>query len=159
MRKLVIGPRNSGKSVYAEELMLQLCTEPIAYIATLPPAACSAERIRRHQARRGKDWKTWEMKDNPFLSLHLIHEALRGGRHVLLDGASILVWRTCVFDGVLNELRAAAFLSTLTKLLAASKFDWILVDSSMPYPHLGIDDSFNRIVIAHHHIWSRLTTS
>lgn len=158
---MFIGPPNSGKSARAECLMQDLASSQIAYIATLPQLDASQARIERHQARRGMEWKTWEMVDTGDESLRLIEAAMQLHRHVLLDGVSILVWRISVsaIDGEFDLLGATHFLHNLTTLLATSNADWIVVDSDYPYIHLGSDDPFNQLMREFHSKWIVLCNS
>jgi adenosylcobinamide kinase/adenosylcobinamide-phosphate guanylyltransferase len=62
---LITGGARSGKSAFAEKLALEFGT-PLGYLATaLALDGEMAERVRRHQARRGNAWHTIEE------SLHL----------------------------------------------------------------------------------------
>jgi adenosyl cobinamide kinase/adenosyl cobinamide phosphate guanylyltransferase len=157
MKRLLVGARNSGKSMRAEQILLETATSRIGYVATLPRVSSSQQRIERHQARRGSQWATLEMSDSADASLRMIEDASSQFRHLLLDGVSILVWRTCVLGGGLDEHKAEGFLNSLTSTLDASSADWVLVDSAMPYPELGPNDPFNRLMQTYHRHWGQLT--
>lgn len=58
---LVLGGARSGKSRYAEHLLLQR-SPPYVYVATATVLdAEMQDRIRRHRERRGPDWRTLEV--------------------------------------------------------------------------------------------------
>ncbi len=64
---LVIGTSNSGKSEYAESLLLELAgANPKLYIATMIPYGREGEeRVKKHRAlRAGKGFETIECADN-----------------------------------------------------------------------------------------------
>jgi adenosylcobinamide kinase / adenosylcobinamide-phosphate guanylyltransferase len=59
-RIFVTGGARSGKSTFAERLATE-CGEPVAYVATATVTDDEmAERIRLHQARRPRSWRTLE---------------------------------------------------------------------------------------------------
>jgi adenosylcobinamide kinase/adenosylcobinamide-phosphate guanylyltransferase len=79
---LVLGGARSGKSRYAEALVLASGLDPV-YLATAEAGDAElAERIRQHRARRGEAWRTVEAPLK-------LEEALAGeageGRAVLVD--------------------------------------------------------------------------
>lgn len=79
---LVLGGARSGKSRYAEGLIADHPGGRV-YLATAEAGdAEMAERIRRHQARRGADWTTVE---EPLDLPHALETASRGGAAVLVD--------------------------------------------------------------------------
>ena len=157
MKRLLVGARNSGKSMRAEQILLETAASRIGYVATLPPVPSVRQRIAQQQARRGSQWATLEMSDSADASLRMIDDASTQFRHLLLDGVSILVWRTCVLDGGLDEDKADRFLNSLTRTLGASAADWVLVDSAVPYPELDPNDPFNRLMQTYHRRWGQLT--
>ena len=56
----ITGGARSGKSRFAEQLALEFGT-PLCYLATAQALDSEmGERIKRHQLRRGNDWKTIE---------------------------------------------------------------------------------------------------
>ena len=104
---LITGGQRSGKSSHAEQLALSMSEHPV-YIATA--RVCDAEfaqRVRRHQARRGPQWTNIEEE------LHLSRHDLTG-RVVLVD--CVTLWCTNFFfadgsdhpdtDKVLAEVQA-----------------------------------------------------
>ena len=64
MRTLITGGARSGKSTFAESLLVG---GTVDYVATGYPASADdpdwADRVRRHQARRPADWRTIETLD------------------------------------------------------------------------------------------------
>lgn len=85
---LITGGQRSGKSMYAEQLALELSNEPI-YIATSRIWDKEHEaRIRRHQQRRGKEWTTLE-EEKALSQLNI------KGQVVLID--CVTLWATNFF--------------------------------------------------------------
>lgn len=101
---LITGGERSGKSTYAEAEALRLSPQPV-YIATARIWDEEfAERVRRHQARRGAEWTNIE--EEKALSRHPL-----SGRTVLID--CVTLWATNFFfdleqdiDRALQEMKA-----------------------------------------------------
>ena len=97
---LITGGQRSGKSQYAEHLVLSLSKNPV-YMAT---AHIWDEefrvRVRKHQERRGEEWTNIE--EERWLSRHDVR-----GRVVLLD--CLTLWATNFFyaDGAETEVDVA----------------------------------------------------
>ena len=90
MRKVILitGGQRSGKSRYAEELALSLTTTPV-YVATAHVWDEEfAERVRRHQQRRGPQWTNIEEERQ--LSRHDLT-----GRVAVID--CVTLWLTNFF--------------------------------------------------------------
>lgn len=90
MRKVILitGGQRSGKSRYAEELALSLTTNPV-YVATAHVWDEEfAERVRRHQQRRGPQWTNIEEERQ--LSRHDLT-----GRVAVID--CVTLWLTNFF--------------------------------------------------------------
>lgn len=105
MRKIILitGGQRSGKSSMAEQLALSLCSDPI-YIATAHIWDDEfAERVRRHQERRGPMWTNIEEERE--LSRHHVE-----GRVALIDCCTL--WATNFFypssdiETALSQLKA-----------------------------------------------------
>jgi adenosyl cobinamide kinase/adenosyl cobinamide phosphate guanylyltransferase len=94
---LVLGGARSGKSTYAEHLMMHL-PPPTTYLATLQLGDDQdlADRVARHRARRPADWYTAEAG----LDLASVLRSLSGS--VLLDslGPWVALHGDAVVDGV-----------------------------------------------------------
>lgn len=91
---LITGGQRSGKSTYAEQLALEMSDHPI-YIATA--RVCDeefADRVARHQARRGPQWTNIE--EERHLSRHVLK-----GRVVLVD--CITLWCTNFMFNAVKE--------------------------------------------------------
>ena len=101
---LITGGERSGKSTYAEAEALGLSPQPV-YIATARIWDEEfAERVRRHQERRGPEWTNIE--EEKALSRHEL-----SGRTVLID--CVTLWATNFFfdleqdiDRALQEMKA-----------------------------------------------------
>ena len=101
---LITGGERSGKSTYAETEALRLSPQPV-YIATARIWDEEfAERVRRHQERRGPEWTNIE--EEKALSRHEL-----SGRTVLID--CVTLWATNFFfdleqdiDRALQEMKA-----------------------------------------------------
>lgn len=79
---LVIGGQRSGKSRYAEGLLLRSGRMPV-YLATATPGDREmAERIASHRSRRGPDWQTIE---EPLELADALVAATESNRAVLVD--------------------------------------------------------------------------
>ena len=85
--QLIIGPNNSGKSIYAENLAVQNEDAPLIYLATMiPQTEENDQRIEKHKRQRaGKGFQTIEEPWN-------IHEiSIPSDSIVLLEDASNLL--------------------------------------------------------------------
>ena len=106
---MITGGQRSGKSLYAEQLALQLSKNPV-YMATARVWDDEfRQRVERHQARRGPEWTNIEEEWQ--LSRHDV-----GGRVVLVD--CITLWLTNGFfrtsDALLTLDEAKAEFDRLT---------------------------------------------
>ena len=93
---LVLGGASSGKSAFAERLLVD--DEEVLYAATAPRYdgdAEWAERIARHQATRPLTWQTVELGAAPAQLADLLRTA---DRTVLVD--SLTLWLTAAMDSV-----------------------------------------------------------
>ena len=97
---LITGGQRSGKSAYAEQRALALSANPV-YMATAHIWDDEfAERVQRHQERRGPEWTNIE--EERWLSRHDV-----SGRVVLID--CLTLWATNFFfaDGAEAEVDSA----------------------------------------------------
>lgn len=85
--QLILGPNNSGKSLYAENLAIQNIGSPLIYLATMiPQTEENKQRIKKHiQQRDGKGFLTIEEPWN-IHTLDIPHDSV-----VLLEDASNLL--------------------------------------------------------------------
>ncbi len=92
---LVTGGQRSGKSSYAEKLALELSETPI-YVATSRIwDEEHRERIRLHQARRGKEWTTIEEEKE-------LSKIAVAGKVVLID--CVTLWATNFFFDLQSDV-------------------------------------------------------
>ena len=97
---LITGGQRSGKSKKAEELALSLSSNPV-YLATAHIWDDEfRERVRRHQERRGPEWKTIEEE------IHLSRHDMTG-RVVVID--CVTLWLTNMLDSSLQGNLDKAF--------------------------------------------------
>lgn len=105
---LVLGGRRSGKSRFAEDLVLSSGLAPV-YVATATPGDGEmSARISAHRSRRGERWRTIE---TPLL----LADALRG---VAVSGTAVLV--DCLTLWLANLMEAGADVAAETAGLAAA---------------------------------------
>ncbi len=79
---LVLGGARSGKSLYAERLVMQAAGAG-TYVATATAGDREmADRIERHRARRGARWRTREV---PLALGDCLHREARAERPILVD--------------------------------------------------------------------------
>ena len=125
MLTLVIGGAASGKSAYAESLVLKTGL-PRYYLATMQvwDAECAA-RVAKHRAMRAE--KQFETLECP---LHLDHLALPGRGTVLLEDLGNLVANELYDPGGAGEHTAKAVLTGLERL-AAGCSDLIVVSNEV----------------------------
>ena len=88
MITLVVGPRRSGKSAFAEQLLRERF-EFVTYVGTLPRQPDFLDRIRKHADRRPPRWSVVEVAG----SLPAVAPAVVPARSeaLLLDGLAVLV--------------------------------------------------------------------
>lgn len=91
---LVLGGARSGKSAYAESIIVESGLERLYCATAEPHDAEMAERIRRHQERRAESWRLIE---EPLALTATLEREAAPGRAVLVD--CLTLW--------LNNLLAA----------------------------------------------------
>ncbi len=109
---LVLGGARSGKSAYAERLVVESGLDAV-YVATAAPGdAEMAERIAEHRARRGGMWRTIEAPEG--LEDVLVREAGEG-RAVLVD--CLTLWLSnLMLIGANVEAHGAALADTARRV-------------------------------------------
>ena len=120
---LITGGERSGKSTYAEAEALRLSPQPV-YIATARIWDEEfAERVRRHQARRGAEWTNIE--EVKALSRHEL-----AGRTVLID--CVTLWATNFFFDLEQDIdRALEEMKAELERLFAQEAHFILVTNEI----------------------------
>lgn len=109
---LVLGGARSGKSRFAEELLEGASGERV-YLATAEAGDEEmAERIRRHRARRGAEWRTVE---EPLDLAGALGREAGPGRSVLVDCLTLWLANTMA-AGLEMERETAALLACLPGL-------------------------------------------
>lgn len=104
----VLGGARSGKSKFAENLVLSSGMKPL-YLATGRALDDEmVERIEEHQGRRGENWETME---EPLALVDAINHASVPGRMILVD---------CLTFWITNLMMAEANVSKEIKGLVAS---------------------------------------
>jgi adenosylcobinamide kinase/adenosylcobinamide-phosphate guanylyltransferase len=109
---LVLGGARSGKSAYAERLVVESELERV-YVATAEAGDSEmADRISHHQARRGEGWRTVEEPQE--VERVLVTQAGEG-RALLVD--CLTLWLSnLMFSGADIEARTAALCRTAKSL-------------------------------------------
>jgi adenosylcobinamide kinase/adenosylcobinamide-phosphate guanylyltransferase len=120
---LVLGGRRSGKSRFAEDLVLRSGLAPV-YVATATVGdAEMAERIASHRSRRGEQWRTMEAPV-------LIADALAGvavtGKAVLLD--CLTLWLANLMEA---DLDIDAETASLIAVLEAASGPVVIVSNEV----------------------------
>ncbi|MEJ6403941.1 bifunctional adenosylcobinamide kinase/adenosylcobinamide-phosphate guanylyltransferase [Yoonia sp. 2307UL14-13] len=121
---MVLGGAASGKSAFAEALVLQAGISPL-YVATAQAFDDEMSvKIRRHQARRGDDWDTVE---EPF-ELATFLGTLDETRIVLIDCATL--WLTNI---ILDHRDIAAETTALISALRVCAAPVVIVSNEVGY--------------------------
>jgi adenosylcobinamide kinase/adenosylcobinamide-phosphate guanylyltransferase len=95
---LITGGQRSGKSTFAEQMALRLCSHPV-YLATARIWDEEfRQRVLRHQERRGPEWTNIE--EEKFLSRHDLT-----GRVVVVD--CVTLWGTNFFFDLDSDVQQA----------------------------------------------------
>ena len=122
-RVLVIGGQRSGKSRYAEGLVVASGLAPV-YIATAAAGDGEmAERIAAHRARRGANWRTVE---EPLDLADALMRESGPGFHVLAD--CLTVWLSNLMEA---ERNVAAETDAMTAALARVTGPVVLVSNEV----------------------------
>ncbi|KAF0219353.1 MAG: adenosylcobinamide kinase / adenosylcobinamide-phosphate [Geobacteraceae bacterium] len=122
----ITGGARSGKSLLAERLAGEFGA-PLGYVATGRAGdAEMAERIARHQARRGTAWQTIE---EPFA----LAEAIRGhdGYFNVMLVDCITLWLTNLLLKYDDVAKVVADVRDLTNLFSVSKTPLVLVSNEV----------------------------
>jgi len=102
---LVLGGASSGKSAYAENLLLGMARRP-SYIATAQAFdAEMADKIARHRAARGPGWNTIEAPTD----LAGAMAAAEGADGILIDCATLWLSNLMLAEARIEEEEARAF--------------------------------------------------
>lgn len=105
MLTFVIGGASSGKSAYAEKLMLGMAARPV-YIATAQAFdAEMAEKIARHKDARGTGWHTIEAP----VDLAGAINGASGAEGILIDCATLWLSNLMLAEADIDAAEAEAF--------------------------------------------------
>jgi adenosyl cobinamide kinase/adenosyl cobinamide phosphate guanylyltransferase len=138
MLRLITGPNDSGKSVFAEELFSR-APGPKRYLATLPDLAQHAERIQRHQLRRPDDWVVHELSGFLQDDVACFRACVRERAAVLLDGFSIYLRRLVLFESAERAATLAGRAGRLIVYLGSVCPEVIVVDCPAGEDEAGRD--------------------
>ncbi len=115
---LVLGGARSGKSSHAETLIEASGLTPY-YIATAEALDGEmAERITRHQARRGNHWQTIE---EPLRLTETLHSVTAEGRALMVDCLTLWLTNLMVHD-LAVEAEVEGLVDSLDRLRGAAVF-------------------------------------
>ena len=137
---LILGGARSGKSRYAERLVLASGLTPV-YVATAEALdAEMAARIAQHRARRDKSWRTIE---EPIDLVGVLLRECRPGQAVLVD--CLTLWLTNL---MMAQRPVQADSTRLLELLPSRPGDLVLVSNEVG---LGVipTDAMARAFIEH----------
>jgi adenosylcobinamide kinase/adenosylcobinamide-phosphate guanylyltransferase len=133
---LVLGGARSGKSAFAEQLLLETTAAP-TYLATATAEDDEMKaRIERHQHQRGQRWHTLE---EPIDIIACLTRETDAGRGVLVD--CLTLWLSNLF---MRDCDIGRETGNLAAFLAASKRPIVLVSNELglglvPETKLGRD--------------------
>lgn len=120
---LVLGGRRSGKSRFAEDLVLSSGLAPV-YVATATPGDGEmSARIASHRDRRGERWRTVE---TPLLLADAVHDAAVAGNAVLVD--CLTLWLANLMEA---EADIAAEIAGLVSALEAATGPVVFVSNEV----------------------------
>ena len=126
---LVIGGCRSGKSRYALDAANGLAKENKIYLATSVPTDAEMEdRVRRHRAERGPDWKTLE---EPIEIHDAILSASESAAVVLVD--CLTLWTSNLLFGGADEAGIMLAVDRLNRALEQAECPVILVSNEVGY--------------------------
>ena len=123
MIHLITGGQRSGKSEYAEKLILNQTDQPVYMATSRVWDENHRKRIEAHKARRGNQWLNIE--EEKFLSKHDV-----SGKVVLLD--CITLWLNNFFfdNGEDDDKTIEQAKEELDKIFAQN-CDWIIVSNEL----------------------------
>ena len=136
MFSLVIGASGSGKSAFAEEIILHSSAKNRYYLATMRPYdEESRQKIVRHQTtRQEKNFSTIEC----YQDLH--HIVLPPSSAVLVECLSNLL-ANCQYDEAFNDVDIVALLVEQLLKLAAQAEDLVIVSNEVFVDGVTYDES------------------
>jgi adenosylcobinamide kinase/adenosylcobinamide-phosphate guanylyltransferase len=126
---LVIGGCRSGKSSYALDAANEMAGDGKVYLATSVPADDEMkDRVHRHQAERGADWKTVE---EPVLIHEAISDASKAARVILVD--CLTLWTSNLLFRGDDEACIMAAVDDLVLSLEKASCPVLLVSNEVGY--------------------------
>ncbi len=129
MKKLILGPPNCGKSLYAETL-LSANYNKIGYFATLPSTYDFRHKITRHKERRDQQWVLCEATFNTVVDITLFENLVNSCDAVLLDGLHTY-YDFSFFDDNCSHIdyeKMLYFCEQLSSILVRTDCNWVIVD-------------------------------
>lgn len=120
----VTGGQRSGKSVFAEKMVLSMSSRPV-YIATAQVFDDEfRERVRIHRERRGANWTTYETP------IDVTSSPINAANTVLFD--CVTLWATnCFFHFNEDSAKALEFMKSQTDEIMESGADIVFVTNEV----------------------------
>jgi len=154
MKELILGPRNSGKSRYAETKMDRYGSQ-LGYVGTLPRRYEHLARIKIHQTRRDERWSLIELSQWRPLEHMAFLDLFETSNGVLIDGLSSLMWSHLIIGGwPIRDLQRVQ--DDILNTLSTTDKSWIIVDCDDPFPKNPDLQWFSNFILNFHEELSQI---